>query len=80
MIISSSTRRKIDSAKPVSSKLIELDKFVNFFQRILTTSREPGSSFLNNSINPMPAPKALEKTGMAAIGKVTIEAPGRGSS
>ena len=36
-------KKEIDAAKPVSTKLIELDKFVNFFQVDHTTSSEPGS-------------------------------------
>jgi len=66
-------KKEIDSAKPVSSKLIELDKFIEFFQ---VDPHYFERSFLlipNNSEKPYALlRKVLEHTGLAAIGKVTM--------
>ena len=66
-------KKEIDSAKPVSSKLIELDKFIEFFQ---VDPHYFERSFLlipNNSEKPYALlRKVLEQTGLAAIGKVTM--------
>jgi DNA end-binding protein Ku len=65
--------KEITSAKPVSSKLIELDKFIEFFQ---VDPHYFERSFLlipNNSEKPYALlRKVLEQTGLAAIGKVTM--------
>jgi DNA end-binding protein Ku len=66
-------KKEIDSAKPVSSKLIELDKFVNFFQADPHYFERTWLLIPNNSDKPYALlRKLLEKTGMAAIGKVTM--------
>ena len=66
-------KKEINSAKPVSSKLIELDKFIEFFQ---VDPHYFERSFLlipNNSEKPYALlRKVLEQTGLAAIGKVTM--------
>jgi len=66
-------KKEIDSAKPVSSKLIELDKFIEFFQ---VDPHYFERSFLlipNNSEKPYALlRKVLAETGLAAIGKMTI--------
>ena len=73
MIISSSTRKEIDSAKPVSNKLIELDKFVNFFGIDPHYFERTWLLIPNNSEKPYALlRKLLEKTGLAAIRKVTM--------
>lgn len=66
-------KKEIDSAKPVSSKLIELDKFVNFFQADPHYFERTWLLIPDNSDKPYALlRKLLEKTGMAAIGKVTM--------
>ena len=66
-------KKEIDSAKPKSSKVIELDRFINFFQAdphyfertylLIPDGSEMAYSLLR---------KTLEKTGKAAIGKMTM--------
>ena len=66
-------KKEIDSAKPVSTKLIELDKFVNFFEADPHYFERTWLLIPNNSDKPYALlRKLLEKTGMAAIGKVTM--------
>ena len=66
-------KKEIDSAKPVSTKLIELDKFVNFFEADPHYFERTRLLIPNNSDKPYALlRKLLEKTGMAAIGKVTM--------
>ena len=66
-------KKEIDSAKPVSTKLIELDRFVNFFQADPHYFERTWLLIPNNSDKPYALlRKLLEKTGMAAIGKVTM--------
>jgi DNA end-binding protein Ku len=56
----------------VSTKLIELDKFVNLFQADPHYFKRTWLLIPNNSDKPYALlRKLLEKTGMAAIGKVT---------
>jgi len=63
-------KKEIDSAKPISTKLIELDKFVNFFQADPHYFERTWLLIPNNSDKPYALlRKLLEKTGMAAIGK-----------
>jgi DNA end-binding protein Ku len=66
-------KKEIDSAKPKSSKVIELDRFVNFFQADphhfdRTYLLIPDGSDMAYSL----LRKTLEKTGKAAIGKMTM--------
>ena len=66
-------KKEIDSAKPKSSKVIELDRFVNFFQADphyfeRTYLLIPDGSDIAYSL----LRKTLEKTGKAAIGKMTM--------
>jgi DNA end-binding protein Ku len=66
-------KKEIDSAKPVSSKLIELDKFIEFFQVDPHYFERTFLLIPNNSEKPYALlRKVLEKTGLAAIGKVTM--------
>lgn len=66
-------KKEIDSAKPVSSKLIELDKFVNFFEADPHYFERTWLLIPDNSDKTYALlRKLLEKTGMAAIGKVTM--------
>jgi DNA end-binding protein Ku len=66
-------KKEIDSAKPISSKLIELDKFIEFFQ---VDPHYFDRTFLlipNNSEKPYALlRKVLEQTGLAAIDNVTM--------
>jgi len=66
-------KKEIDSAKPKSSKVIELDRFINFFQADphyfeRTYLLIPDGSDMAYSL----LRKTLEKTGKAAIGKMTM--------
>ena len=66
-------KREIASAKPVSSKLIELDKFIEFFQVDPHYFERTFLLIPDNSEKPYALlRKVLEKTGLAAIGKVTM--------
>jgi DNA end-binding protein Ku len=66
-------KKEIDSAKPVSSKLIELDKFIEFFQVDPHYFEKTFLLIPDNSERPYALlRKTLEKTGLAAIGKVTM--------
>jgi DNA end-binding protein Ku len=66
-------KKEIDSAKPVSSKLIELDKFIEFFQVDPHYFERTFLLIPDNSAKPYALlRKVLEKTGLAAIGKVTM--------
>jgi DNA end-binding protein Ku len=57
----------------VSTKLIELDKFVNFFQVDPHNVEQTWLLIPNNSEKPYALlRKLLEKTGLAATGKVTM--------
>ena len=57
----------------MSTKLIELDRFVNFFQADPHYFERTWLLIPNNSDKPYALlRKLLEKTGMAAIGKVTM--------
>jgi len=71
-------KKEINSAKPVSNKLIELDKFVNFFGIDPHYFERTWLLIPNNSEKPYALLRKLfEKTGLAAIGKVTMSAKGR---
>jgi DNA end-binding protein Ku len=71
-------KKEIASAKPESSKLIDLDRFVNFFQAdphyfertylLVPDGSEMAYALLR---------KTLEKTGKAAIGKMTLSSKER---
>lgn len=66
-------KKEINSAKPVSSKLIELDKFIEFFQVDPHYFERTFLLIPDNSAKPYALlRKVLEKTGLAAIGKVTM--------
>ena len=66
-------KKEIASAKPVSSKLIELDKFIEFFQVDPHYFERTFLLIPDNSEKPYALlRKVLEKTGLAAIGKVTM--------
>jgi DNA end-binding protein Ku len=66
-------KKEIASAKPVSSKLIELDKFIEFFQVDPHYFEKTFLLIPDNSEKPYALlRKVLEKTGLAAIGKVTM--------
>ena len=66
-------KKEIDSAKPMSNKLIELDKFVNFFGVDPHYFERTWLLIPNNSEKPYALlRKLLEKTGLAAIGKLTM--------
>jgi DNA end-binding protein Ku len=66
-------KKEIDSAKPVSTKLIELDRFVNFFEADPHYFERTWLLIPNKSDKPYALlRKLLEKTGMTAIGKVTM--------
>jgi DNA end-binding protein Ku len=66
-------KKEIESARPVSSKLIELDKFIEFFQVDPHYFERTWLLIPDNSDKPYALlRKLLEKTGMAAIGKVTM--------
>ncbi len=66
-------KREIASAKPVSSKLIELDMFIEFFQVDPHYFERTFLLIPDNSEKPYALlRKVLEKTGLAAIGKVTM--------
>jgi DNA end-binding protein Ku len=65
-------KKGIASAKTVSSKLIELDKFIEFFQVDPHYFERTFLLIPNNSEKPYALlRKVLEQTGLAAIGKVT---------
>jgi DNA end-binding protein Ku len=65
-------KEEIDSAKPISNKLIELDKFVNFFGVDPHYFERTWLLIPNNSEKPYVLRKLLENTGLAAIGKMTM--------
>jgi non-homologous end joining protein Ku len=68
----SSIKKEIDSAKPVSSKLIELDKFIQFFQVDPHYFERTFLLIPNNSEKPCALlRKVLEITDLTAIRKVT---------
>jgi DNA end-binding protein Ku len=63
----------INSAKPVSSKLIEFNKFIEFFQIDPHYFEKTFLLIPDNSAKPYALLReVLEKTGLAAIGKVTM--------
>jgi DNA end-binding protein Ku len=67
------SKKEVDSAKPVSNKLIELDKFIEFFQVDPHYFERTFLLIPNNSEKPYALlRKLLEKTGLAAIGKMTM--------
>jgi len=64
---------EIASAKPASSKLIELDRFIEFFQMDPHYFERTFLLIPDNSEKPYALlRKVLETTGLAAIGKVTM--------
>ena len=66
-------KKEIDSAKPASSKVIELDKFIEFFQVDPHYYERTFLLISNNSEKPyVLLRKVLEQTGLAAIGKMTM--------
>jgi DNA end-binding protein Ku len=66
-------KKEIDSAKPESSKVIDLDKFVKFFSVDPHYFERTWLLIPNNSEKPYALlRKALEQTGMAAMGKMTM--------
>jgi DNA end-binding protein Ku len=66
-------KKEIDAAKPASNKLIELDKFINFFEVDPHYVERSWVLIPNNSERPYALlRKLLEKSGLAAIGKVTM--------
>lgn len=66
-------KKEINSAKPASNKLIELDKFVNFFEVDPHYFERTWLLIPDNSEKPYALlRKLLEKTGLAAIGKLTM--------
>ena len=66
-------KKEIDSAKPVSSKLIELDKFIEFLQVDPHYFERTFLLIPNNSEKPYALlRKVLEQTGLATIRKVTM--------
>ena len=66
-------KKEIGSAKPISSKLIELDKFIEFFQVDPHYFERTFLLIPDNSAKPyVLLRKVLEKTGLAAIRKVTM--------
>jgi DNA end-binding protein Ku len=61
-------KKEIDSAKPESSKVIDLDKFVNFFSVDPHYFERTWLLIPNNSEKPYALlRKALEQTGLVAI-------------
>ena len=66
-------KKEIDSAKPESSKVIDLDKFVNSFSADPHYFERTWLLIPNNSEKPYALlRKALDQTGMAAIGRMTM--------
>ncbi len=66
-------KKEIDYAKPESSKVIDLDKFVNFFSVDPHYFERTWLLIPNNSEKPYALlRKALDQTGMAAIGRMTM--------
>jgi DNA end-binding protein Ku len=66
-------KKEIDAAKPESSKVIDLDKFVNFFSVDPHYFERTWLLIPNNSEKPYALlRKALDQTGMAAIGRMTM--------
>ena len=66
-------KKEINSAKPISTKLIELDKFVNFFEVDPFYFERTWLLIPNNSDRPYALlRKALEETNLAGIGRMTI--------
>jgi DNA end-binding protein Ku len=66
-------KKEIDSANPESSKVIDLDKFVNFFSVDPHYFERTWLLIPNNSEKPYALlRKTLEQTGMAAIGRMTM--------
>jgi DNA end-binding protein Ku len=66
-------KKEIDSAKPESSKVIDLDKFVNFFSVDPHYFERTWLLIPNNSEKPCALlRKTLDQTGMAAIGRMTM--------
>jgi DNA end-binding protein Ku len=66
-------KKEIDSAKPESSKVIDLDKFVNFFSVDPHYFERTWLLIPNNAEKPYALlRKTLDQTAMAAIGKMTM--------